>query len=57
MSLLQRLARIVRRRPPTDEELAERAESQRMRDDMETQRLSQRSGSGQNYQSGRGQRQ
>jgi hypothetical protein len=43
--------------PETPEEIAERAEAERLRDEMQTQRLSQRSTAGENYQSGRGTRQ
>ena len=38
--------------PRTPEDIAAKAESQRLRDEMETQRLAQRSASGENFQSG-----
>lgn len=57
MSILQKLRDAFRRTPPTQEEVEEAAESARMRDEMETLRLSQRSTAGENYQSGRGSRQ
>jgi hypothetical protein len=38
-------------------ETYDRADADRLRDEMQTQRLSQRSAAGENYQSGRGARQ
>ena len=43
----------VRRRPPTEEELAARAEAKLVRDQVVEDRLSQESGAGQIYRSGR----
>jgi hypothetical protein len=54
MSLLQQLRDALRRSPPTAEDLEAAAEAQRLRAEMETIRLSQRSAAGENYQSGRG---
>jgi hypothetical protein len=54
MSLLQQLRDALRRSPPTAEDLEAAAEAQRLRAEMETIRLSQRSTAGENYQSGRG---
>ncbi len=49
--------KLFRREPKTPEDLEAEAEAHRIRDEMETARLSQRSMAGQNYQSGRGTRQ
>ena len=57
MIIFTKLRDLVTPRPKTPEELAARAEAQHLRDEMETVRLSQRSGGGANYQSGRGTRQ
>ena len=57
MNPLRKLIAALRPGPPTPEELEARAEAQQIRDQMETIRVSQRSGAGENYQSGRGQRQ
>jgi hypothetical protein len=57
MSILQKLREALRRSPPTQEEIEEAAESARMRDEMATLRVSQRSTAGENYQSGRGSKQ
>jgi hypothetical protein len=57
MSLLQALRDLFRRTPPTQEDLEAAAEGRRLRDDMETIRVSQHSTAGENYQSGRGSRQ
>lgn len=57
MSLLAKLRGAFRRTPPTAEELEEAAEAARLRDELETLRLSQRSTAGENYQSGRGSKQ
>ena len=57
MSLLEKIRNAVRRQPKTTEDLAAEADAHRLRDEMETARLSQRSQAGQNYQSGRGTRQ
>jgi len=51
MSILTRLRALFARKPPTQEELQARAEAQRLRDEVETARLSQRSQAGENYQS------
>ena len=56
-NLLKRLFAAVRPTPKTMEDVAAEAEAKQLRDQMETVRLSQRSGSaGENYQSGRGSR-
>jgi hypothetical protein len=54
MNVLQKFRDLFRREPPSPEDLEEAAESQRLRDELETIRLSQRSTAGENYQSGRG---
>ena len=57
MNSLRKLLRALAPAPKTPEEIAAKAESEQLRDELETIRLSQRSGSGENYQSGRGTRQ
>jgi hypothetical protein len=57
MNPLRKLFDALLPTPKTPEEIAAKAESEHLRDDLETIRLSQRSGSGENYQSGRGTRQ
>ena len=57
MKLLRKLLDSLRPTPKTAEDIAAKAESDRLRDEMETIRLSQRSAAGENYQSGRGTRQ
>jgi hypothetical protein len=57
MKSWRRIVEALRPTPKTPEEIADRAEADRLRDEMLTQRLSQRSTAGQNYQSGRGTRQ
>jgi hypothetical protein len=57
VKLLQRLLESLRSTPKTPEDIAAKVESDRLRDEMETIRLSQRSAAGENYQSGRGTRQ
>ena len=54
MSILQKLRDVFRRSPPSPDDVEAAAESQRLRDELETIRLSQRSTAGENYQSGRG---
>lgn len=55
MSLFQKLLETIRPAPLTPEDIAAEAEAKRLADQIETTRLSQRSGSaGENYQSGRG---
>jgi hypothetical protein len=54
MSVVRKLLELLRPTPKTPEEIAAKAESDRLRDEMETIRLSQRSSAGENYQSGRG---
>ena len=51
MSILTTIRRLFARAPVTEDDLAARAEAERLRDEMETQRLSQRSAAGENYQS------
>jgi hypothetical protein len=57
MSFSKVLRDLFRRTPPSREDIAAVAEARRLRDDMQTIRLSQRSTAGENYQSGRGSRQ
>jgi hypothetical protein len=57
VKLLRKLLDSLRPTPKTAEDIAAKAESDRLRDEMETIRLSQRSAAGENYQSGRGTRQ
>ena len=57
MNPLKKLLAVLSPTPKTPEDLEARAEAQQIRDQMETIRVSQRSGAGENYQSGRGQRQ
>lgn len=56
MTLIEKLLGLLRHTPQTPEEIEAELESDRVRDDLETLRLSQRSTAGQNYQSGRGTR-
>jgi hypothetical protein len=53
MTLKAHIASIFRRKPLTAEDLEARQEALRLRDEQETIRVSQRSGAGENYQSGR----
>jgi hypothetical protein len=55
--LIAKLLTLLRPAPKTPEQIAAELEGKRVRDDLQTQRLSQRSTAGQNYQSGRGTRQ
>ena len=48
MSIVERLKQLFRSEPPDPEAVAE---AKRIRDDLETQRLSQRSAAGEAYQS------
>lgn len=48
MKIIEKLRELLQGEPHTAEEIAE---AQRIRDDLETQRLSQRSSAGENYQS------
>ncbi|MCW2963456.1 MAG: hypothetical protein JWO17_708 [Actinomycetia bacterium] len=57
MKSLRKILEALRPKPKTPEEIADRAEAARLREEMLTQRLSQRSTAGENYQSGRGTRQ
>jgi hypothetical protein len=57
MKSWRRIVEALRPAPKTPEEIAGRAEAERLRDEMRTQRLSQQSTAGENYQSGRGTRQ
>ena len=57
MNPLRRLLEALRPTPKTPEDIAAEAEARRVQDQLDTIRLSQRSGSaGENYQSGRGSR-
>jgi hypothetical protein len=56
MSLSQRIAKLLERRPATPEEVAEAEEARRMQFENDSIRASQGSAAGQNYQSGRGSR-
>jgi hypothetical protein len=51
MGIFRKLRDALKPKPASPEELAE---AQRLRGELETQRLSQRSQAGQNYESGRG---
>ena len=52
---LKKLFEVFRATPKTPEDIAAEAEAKQLHDQLETVRLSQRSGSaGENYQSGRG---
>ena len=54
MNLLKKVFEAFRATPETPEDIAAEVESKRLADQIETTRLSQRSGSaGENYQSGR----
>ena len=57
MSALRKLLDALRPTPKTPEDIAAQAEADRLRGELETLRASQRSGAGENYQSGRGTRQ
>jgi len=54
MNPLQQIRGLLKRRPTTPEELEAAQEAARLRDEMKTIRISQRSSAGENYQSGRG---
>jgi hypothetical protein len=56
MTPLTRLVAWIRPKPKTPEEVEAAQEAERIRYEMETIRLSQRSMTGENYQSGRGSR-
>ena len=56
MTVLSRLRRVFKRRPPTMEEIEAAQEAQRMHYEMDTIRAAQRGSAAQNYQSGRGSR-
>ncbi len=56
MKAVNRLIDWFKPTPKTPEDLAAAQEAARIRDEMETIRLSQRSAAGENYQSGRGSR-
>jgi hypothetical protein len=47
MKMVEKLKQLFRSEAPNPEDIAE---AQRIRDDLETQRLSQRSAAGENYQ-------
>lgn len=57
VNALRKLLNVLTPAPKTPDEIAAKAESEHLRDELETLRLSQRSGAGENYQSGRGTRQ
>jgi hypothetical protein len=52
--MLEKIRRKLRRSPKTPEDMAAEVESNRLRDEMQTVRVSQRSSAGESYQSGRG---
>jgi hypothetical protein len=54
MSLIEKLLTLLRPAPETPEEIEAELESDRVQDQLQTVRLSQRSAAGENYQSGRG---
>jgi len=54
MNPLRKLLDGIKPSPKSADDIAARAEADRLRSEMETIRLSQRSGAGENYQSGRG---
>ena len=54
MSLIEKLLTLLRPAPETPEEIEAELESDRIQDQLQTVRLSQRSTAGENYQSGRG---
>ena len=54
MALIGKLLTLLRPAPKTPEEIEAELESDRVRDQVQTVRLSQRSAAGENYQSGRG---
>ena len=53
MSVIARLFTLFRSTPTTAEDIAAAEESARIRDQISTARLSQKSAAGENYQSGR----
>jgi hypothetical protein len=57
MTLIAKLLTLLRPAPKTPEEIEAELEADRMREELRTLRVSQRSPAGQNYQSGRGTRQ
>ena len=54
MNLFRQLLDKLSPTPKSPEDIAAQAEARRLRDELETVRLSQRSTSGENYQSGGG---
>ena len=54
MSVIEKLLTLLRPAPETPEEIEAELESDRIQDQLQTVRLSQRSAAGENYQSGRG---
>ena len=54
MSVIEKLLTLLRPAPKTPDEIEAQLESDRVRDQVQTVRLSQRSAAGENYQSGRG---
>ena len=57
MNLWGKIVEALRPTPQTPEEIAARAEAERLRDELKTRQLSQESSAGETYQSGRGTRQ
>ncbi|HEX4680118.1 MAG TPA: hypothetical protein VH210_13035 [Gaiellaceae bacterium] len=57
MKSLREILEVLKPTPKTPEDVAALAEAARLRDELLTQRISQRSTAGENYQSGRGTRQ
>src|SRR3954468_15170745 len=52
--MLEKIRRKLRRSPKTPEDMAAELESNRLRDEMQTVRVSPRGSAGESYQSGRG---
>jgi len=52
MSIMDKIRNALRRKPPTDEELAARVEAEAVREQMLQDRLSQETAGGQSYRSG-----
>jgi|KBSMisStaDraftv2_1062788.scaffolds.fasta_scaffold9041587_1 hypothetical protein len=54
MAFIRKLLTLLRPAPETPEEIEAELESDRVQEQLQTVRLSQRSAAGENYQSGRG---